>query len=214
MTGSEGLWRRTGSPRGCPASQGATCYVRPCHRGFGCVGSRRVQGDATDAAGDHGENRVRAHRRRLHSTSVPRRVRHRSGDGRSLRDLVVTFGLPAALGAVMLVASVAFTVTRLLPHQPRQSPRPDIAMASPTVYAQIAGSPFAVGGATSLATAIAYSSTGLAATTIDGTPGTVAVFTVAPSGALTPVAASPFPAGTHPRGLAFSPDGSLLAVTN
>jgi 6-phosphogluconolactonase len=76
-------------------------------------------------------------------------------------------------------------------------------------------SPFATGGVSG----VAFNPSGdlLAAAGIAGSPisGAVGVFSVdASNEELDAVPASPFTAGNSPYGVAFSPDGSLLAVTN
>jgi 6-phosphogluconolactonase (cycloisomerase 2 family) len=88
------------------------------------------------------------------------------------------------------------------------------ASAAP-VFSQVQGSPFATGGAGPVA--LAFSPGGKVLATANQTDNTVSVFSVNPStGALTPVAGSPFPIGTThgPLSVAFSPSGALLATAN
>jgi 6-phosphogluconolactonase len=88
------------------------------------------------------------------------------------------------------------------------------ASAAP-VFTQVQGSPFASGGAAPVA--VAFSPGGGFLATANQTDNTVSMFSVNPStGALTPVAGSPFPIGTThgPLSVAFSPSGGLLATAN
>ncbi|HWF49163.1 MAG TPA: beta-propeller fold lactonase family protein [Solirubrobacteraceae bacterium] len=87
------------------------------------------------------------------------------------------------------------------------------AVSSPAGFTAASGSPFATGGAA--ADALAFSpSGGLLATGDQGPSSRVSVFSVGTGGVLTPVSGSPFASGRNPASVAFSPDGTLLAVAN
>jgi 6-phosphogluconolactonase (cycloisomerase 2 family) len=90
------------------------------------------------------------------------------------------------------------------------------------LYAEVSGSPVASGASPygvefspSGAFVAAANYAGCTDTLTCGTPGDVAVYSVAPaSGSLTEVTGSPVATGRGPSALAFSPDGSLLATAN
>jgi hypothetical protein len=80
----------------------------------------------------------------------------------------------------------------------------------------VSGSPFATGGTQPISVAFSPSGTLLAVANGGGAngPGSVSVFSVNSTGALTQVEGSPFAAGAFPWSVAFSPSGTLLAVAD
>lgn len=72
-----------------------------------------------------------------------------------------------------------------------------------------AAPPVALGGSGGPLTVSADSSTIYVGNT---TEGTVSVFSIGPTGALTPVAGSPFPVDTNAAGLSLTPDGRFLYI--
>ncbi|MDQ6605350.1 MAG: beta-propeller fold lactonase family protein [Actinomycetota bacterium] len=82
---------------------------------------------------------------------------------------------------------------------------------------QVTGSPFDNGASSAFSIAFSPSGHLLATTdysTVNG--GAISVFSVASDGSLTPIPGSPYltPSGAGAKGIAFSPSGGLLAVTN
>jgi hypothetical protein len=80
----------------------------------------------------------------------------------------------------------------------------------------VPGSPFATGGTQPISVAFSPSGTLVAVANGGGAngPGSVSVFSVNSTGALTQVEGSPFAAGAFPWSVAFSPSGTLLAVAD
>jgi 6-phosphogluconolactonase len=80
----------------------------------------------------------------------------------------------------------------------------------------VAGSPFATGsGPATNPYAVAFSPSGGLLATANRNGDSVSLFSVnQTSGALTPLAGSPFATGTNPISVAFSPSGALLATSN
>jgi 6-phosphogluconolactonase (cycloisomerase 2 family) len=89
------------------------------------------------------------------------------------------------------------------------------AFATPVAFAPVSGSPYpvAVGGPPVGPFRVAFNPSGTLLASANGTSGQVSVYSVAAGGQLTPVTGSPFGGPNTPEGIAFSPNGSLLAVT-
>jgi 6-phosphogluconolactonase len=88
-------------------------------------------------------------------------------------------------------------------------------VGSTGVLSPLTGSPFAAGSGP---ISIAFNPAGTLLATANETGGvgigTASVFEVSSDGALTPATERPLVAGSYPSSVAFSPDGSLLAIAN
>jgi 6-phosphogluconolactonase (cycloisomerase 2 family) len=80
--------------------------------------------------------------------------------------------------------------------------------------AEVAGSPFAVGGAGAAPAWVAVDSTGKSLYVADSAHNAVLGFSIGTNGTLTPIAGSPFAAGANPTHLAVSANGALLFASN
>jgi len=87
-----------------------------------------------------------------------------------------------------------------------------------TSLAEVAGSPFttipAGTNVATLPTAVAVSATGNFLYVANNFTGTVSAYSIAGSGALTPLGPSPYTVGTAPSGLKIPPSGGFLYVAN
>ena len=76
----------------------------------------------------------------------------------------------------------------------------------------VAGSPFATGGFGGVGISLSSTPDGRFLMAANGGSNNLTVFSIASSGALTPITDSPFPALSLPEGIKVSPDGKFLAV--
>ena len=76
----------------------------------------------------------------------------------------------------------------------------------------VAGSPFATGGSGGVGISLSSTPDGRFLMAANGGSNNLTVFSIASSGALTPIEGSPFPALSFPEGIKVSPDGKFLAV--
>jgi 6-phosphogluconolactonase len=88
------------------------------------------------------------------------------------------------------------------------------AVAAPA-FTSVLGSPFTVSSTDGSIDTVGFSPAGdLLATANAASPGKLSVFSVAASGAMSPVPGSPFTTGNFPGSVTFSPDGRFLADAN
>ena len=76
----------------------------------------------------------------------------------------------------------------------------------------VAGSPFATGGSGGVGISLSSTPDGRFLMAANGGSNNLTVFSIASSGAVTPIGGSPFPALSFPEGIKVSPDGKFLAV--